>query len=145
MVELLADSEIYRFQGIFERRISYIRGDSGTGKSGLVYFLSEGRSVVPITCNKEISVITSSESNYRVKTEKNRIFFIDDMPESEDADWFDEEVLRMLIKNDSYIVMINRADAGIENKLKPFQKDVLVMRSDGIDHWLERMEQREDE
>lgn len=36
MVKLQVDSKLHRFSVDLERRITYIRGDSGTGKSTLV-------------------------------------------------------------------------------------------------------------
>lgn len=148
MVELLVDSEIYKFHGVFERRITYIRGDSGTGKSSLVYFLGEASRVVRIECNKGVSVIASSESNTRVLSERNKIFFMDDSLNSEDTEWFNGEVIEALIRNDSYLVIINRAEVGNKDRLS-IKKDLgfelefsmnslYVMRNSGINHWLER-------
>ena len=139
MVELQVISDDYRCKIEMERRITYLRGDSGVGKSTLVDYILLGNSAgdaVKVTCNKHLAVIQDIDSNSRVVNEKDTLFILDDPLVIEDEKWFSEAIIKDLIKNDSYMLIISRVDfPNLNNNIEFSINSVLTMKADGIEHY----------
>lgn len=130
MVELQVVSDDYRCKIELERRITYLRGDSGVGKSTLVDYILLGDSAgdaARVTCSKNLAVIQNIDSNSRVANEKDTLFILDDSLVIEDEKWFSETIIKDLIKNDSYMLIISRVDS--------LPGAVLEMKANGFDHY----------
>ena len=101
MVELQVISDDYRCKIEIERRITYLRGGSGVGKSTLVDYILLGNSAgdaVKITCSKHLAVIQDIDSNERFRYEKNTLFILDEPIETR---FRGNNIEELLIKNDS--------------------------------------------
>lgn len=139
MVELQVISDDYRCKIEIERRITYLRGDSGVGKSTLVDYILLGNSAgdaVKVACSKHLAVIQDIDSNSRIVNEKDTLFILDDPLVIEDEKWFSEAIIKDLIKNDSYMLIISRVDfPNLNNNIEFSINSVLVMKADGIEHY----------
>ena len=111
MVELQVISDDYRCKIEMERRITYLCGDSGVGKSTLVDYILLGNSAgdaVKITCSKHLAVIQDIDSNESFRYEKNTLFILDEPIETR---FRGNNIEELLIKNDSYMLIISRVDS----------------------------------
>lgn len=139
MVRLAVDSEEYKFSIELERRITFLRGDSGVGKSALVDMISISFSddgIVNVDCDKKIAILSNGDEPSRISSEPNRLFILDDLLISEDAHWMRSTLMRDLIKNDSYLLIINRVDPGtLGTNLEYSMKSIFEMRTSGVKHW----------
>ena len=130
MVELQVISDDYRCKIEIERRITYLRGDSGVGKSTLVDYILLGNSAgdaVKVACSKHLAVIQDIDSNSRIVNEKDTLFILDDPLVIEDEKWFSEAIIKDLIKNDSYMLIISRVDS--------LPGAILEMKANGPEHY----------
>ena len=127
MAELQVISDDYRCKIEMERRITYLRGDSGVGKSTLVDYILLGNSAgdaVKITCSKHLAVIQDIDSNERFRHEKNTLFILNDPIGTR---FSNSNIEEMLIENDSYMLIISRVDS--------LPGAVLEMKAEGIEHY----------
>lgn len=127
MVELQIISDNYRCKIRLERRITYLRGNSGVRKSTLVNYILLGDSAgdaVNVTCDKRLAVIQDIDSNERFRHEKNTLFILDDPIETR---FSNSNIEEMLIENDSYMLIISRVDS--------LPGAVLEMKAEGIEHY----------
>ena len=127
MVELQVISDDYRCKIEIERRITYLRGDSGVGKSTLVDYILLGNSAgdaVKVTCNKHLIVIQDIDSNERFRYEKNALFILDEPIETR---FRGNNIEELLIKNDSYMLIISRVDS--------LPGAILEMKANGPEHY----------
>ena len=127
MVELQVISDDYRCKIEMERRITYLRGDSGVGKSTLVDYILLGNSAgdaVKVTCNKHLIVIQDIDSNERFRYEKNALFMLDEPIETR---FRGNNIEELLIENDSYMLIISRVDS--------LPGAILEMKANGPEHY----------
>lgn len=127
MVELQVISDDYRCKIEMERRITYLRGDSGIGKSTLVDYILLGDSAgdaVEVTCNKHLIVIQDIDSNERFRYEKNTLFILDEPIETR---FRGNNIEELLIKNDSYMLIISRVDS--------LPGTIFEMKANGPEHY----------
>lgn len=127
MVELQVISDDYRCKIEMERRITYLRGDSGVGKSTLVDYILLGNSAgdaVKITCSKHLAAIQDIDSNERFRYEKNTLFILDEPIETR---FRGNNIEELLIENDSYILIISRVDS--------LPGAILEMKANGPEHY----------
>ena len=127
MVELQVISDDYRCKIEMERRITYLRGDSGVGKSTLVDYILLGNSAgdaVKITCSKLLAVIQDIDSNERFRYEKNTLFILDEPIETR---FRGNNIEELLIKNDSCMLIISRVDS--------LPGAILEMKANGTAHY----------
>lgn len=127
MVELQVISDDYRCKIEMERRITYLRGDSGVGKSTLVDYILLGDSAgdaVKVTCNKHLIVIQDIDSNERFRYEKNTLFILDEPIETR---FRGNNIEELLIKNDSCMLIISRVDS--------LPGAILEMKANGTEHY----------
>lgn len=127
MVELQVISDDYRCKIEMERRITYLRGDSGIGKSTLVDYILLGNSAgdaVKITCSKHLAAIQDIDSNERFRYEKNTLFILDEPIETR---FRGNNIEKLLIENDSYMLIISRVDS--------LPGAILEMKANGPEHY----------
>ena len=127
MVELQVISDDYRCKIEIERRITYLRGDSGIGKSTLVDYILLGNSAgdaVKVACSKHLAVIQDIDSNERFRYEKNALFILDEPIETR---FRGNNIEELLIKNDSYMLIISRVDS--------LPGAILEMKANGPEHY----------
>ena len=64
------------------------------------------------------------------------LFLLDDPLVIEDEKWFSESIMKDLIENDSYMLIISRVDfPNLNNNIEFSIKSVLTMKADGINHY----------
>ena len=127
MVELQVISDDYRCKIEIERRITYLRGDSGIGKSTLVDYILLGNSAgdaVKVACSKHLAVIQDIDSNERFRYEKNALFILDEPIETR---FRGNNIEELLIKNDSYMLIISRVDS--------LPGAIFEMKANGPEHY----------
>lgn len=137
MVELQVSSEIYNFYGKFDRRISYLRGDSGVGKTSMIDLVRlSDPDVAKVECNKKVTILDNIDSNEDIFTKTGTLFLMDDLLISEMSSWFTPDIPKALVKNDSYLLIINRADIPIhfDNNVEFSLKSVYYLKNMGKDH-----------
>lgn len=158
MVNLRVSSNNYKADLSLERRITYIRGDSGSGKTGLVNVINDyngGDDSIIVDCDREIDVINSIRTLDTLDGYKGKVVFIDDSITTENKK-FGCDLAKYLLKNDIYMVIINRVDVPIKpgkSKKEDNKKDddddsgldysvssILICKSDGINHYFENRE-----
>lgn len=155
MVNLRVSSNNYKADLSLERRITYIRGDSGSGKTGLVNVINDyngGDDSIIVDCDRKISIISAIDT---LDGYKGKVVFIDDSITTENKK-FGCDLAKYLLKNDIYMVIINRVDVPIKpgkSKKEDNKKDddddsgldysvssILICKSDGINHYFENRE-----
>lgn len=137
MVELRVSSEIYNFYGKFDRRISYLRGDSGVGKTSMIDLVRlSDPDVAKVECNKKVTIVDNIDSNEEILTKTGTLFLMDDLLISEMSSWFTPDIPKALVKNDSYLLIINRADIPIhfDNNVEFSLKSIYYLKILGKDH-----------
>lgn len=146
MLELRVSSSVYNAVVPIERRITYIRGDSGTGKTSLVNTLIEYSNDVQgidVVFPLKINVMQSVPEYNVLKAYRDCMLVFDDTISTErDMSVFN----KLCYTNNLYLVVINRVDP-IEikrdkpnkddksNKLKFSVSSILVCIKDGINHY----------
>lgn len=117
MVRLQVSSSNYNCDITLERRVTFLRGDSGTGKTGLVDVINEQRAGnldITVNCEKPVvAIITEmiSDEIPFLKSYKNRVLIFDDLLMSELC-VFGNTILDIAVKNDLYFLIISRAELG---------------------------------
>ena len=142
-VYLRVKSNEYNINIPMERRITYLRGDSGVGKSSLVEFIrsSEEDNDELITVEKPagytIDILNSLSSTLDIESKYNSILIIDDNINSEGNN-FSNAVNNYLLRNDLYLLIINRVDlADIQPRGQEGDysaKSILKVVKDGVNH-----------
>lgn len=111
-VELVVDYDTCKARIPLERRITYLRGDSGEGKT-TVYELLAGyspeKTYLKWTSGYSIAFLIGSNTDFSIRNNKKTIFLSDDSILIEYKD-FAEAVTQSLAKNNNYILIINRVD-----------------------------------
>lgn len=145
MVELQVIFQEIRYSLNLERRVSYLRGDTAIGKTSLIRLLNmaQANRSVSVKCNKRVFVLADNTPNYVIKEEKNCLFVSDDSLMIESSDWFNRDIIPSLVKNDSYILIINRADIETENirfnnNVQFAVSSIYVLKSKGKEYWCSR-------
>ena len=117
MVELRVFSSLYCCILSLERRITYVRGDSGAGKTSLLNILDayeNGDPDIRVELNWDRSIyplvrITRLEN---LDGFSNSIVFLDDSLFTE-TEKFGNRIVDKLLEKDIYLVIINRVDIEI--------------------------------
>lgn len=107
-----------KYNVIIDRKISIIRGDSGTGKSLICDFIEQSDdagSKIIVKCNDDTyDVVNLTSQMYKhtdVSSSKNVIYFIDELSSFLQTDDFATEVL----KSNSLFVVITRKTRSLSN------------------------------
>lgn len=137
MLELKVSSKIYNAELFLERRITYIRGDSGTGKTSLFYMLNQYRSNVSgitVECRLRIRLLEEMPSIEELNVIKDSVLVFDDNLASE----YDMGIFNDLCpKNNLYLIIINRVDSS-ESKNSPkidfAVSSILISKENGVKH-----------
>lgn len=128
-----------------QRRITYLRGDSGVGKTSLVELIrakiEDGDDSIELNKPDEynIDILSSLSSSLDIENKRNSILIADDNINTEGID-FSNAVCNCLIKNDLYLLIINRVDLQFDtNARKKFDYAVnsilwVEKNNDGINH-----------
>ncbi len=120
MLELRVSSSVYNAVVPIERRITYIRGDSGVGKTSLVNTITSfnnGVMDIKIEFPYKIEVLQNVPSEDILRAYKNCMLVFDDVLGMEDVDigWLSD----ICESNNLYVLNINRVlmigDAGSLN------------------------------
>lgn len=138
MLELKVSSKKYNAELYLERRITYIRGESGTGKTSLIYMIEQFKrevSGINVECNLKLRVMGELPELEELSVVRDSVLFFDDELCSElDMGVFS----RLCPKNNLYVVVINRVDSiesGKFPKLDFAVSSILVSKQDGINHY----------
>lgn len=149
-VYISVKSDKYNITIPLERRITYLRGDSGVGKTTFVDYVLAG--VMDGDPNVEVSypddysidILSSLHIAADIRNRNNAILIIDDSTQSENAD-FSNTVANVLLRNNLYLLIINRVDmvdAGIteagKSKCDYAVGSILWVEKDGVNHKVSR-------
>lgn len=108
-------SEKYNIHIPMERRITYLRGDSAVGKTALVEYVRmaiedmDDSIILSKPDEYGIDILTSLSSTLDIESKRNAILLVDDNLATEGVN-FSNAVCNYLIKNDLYLLIINRVD-----------------------------------
>lgn len=154
MVELQVSSKVYNCILRLERRITYIRGDSGTGKTGLVDIIDDfnngGDADIDLKCPRNVVIMTSAPTLDVFTGYKGTVIIIDDRLLTETSN-FGNKIAEVVLKNDIYLVIINRVDlmydenaeSSSKSGLDYSVKSILICRAEGINHYFEPLAEKE--
>ena len=137
MVEITLDSDTYKCNLVLDRRVTYIRGNSGVGKSTLLdlirLFNRGGDPSIKVVCDRKIIILEGIESIESLAGYKKTVIIVDDSVSTEISE-FGSRVVPYLIENDIYLVLINRVD--YDGMLNYSDKSILVCEKeeDGVTH-----------
>lgn len=129
MVEFQVSSKTFSCDVYLERRITILRGDSGTGKTSLVDCIAEflaGSTAVEVASDMDFRVVDVVRDPQREWIGySDTIILMDDSVYTEMQD-FGNTVRDILIKNNLYLLIINRVDIPIGEELSVY--------SEGLDY-----------
>lgn len=122
----------YRFE--LKRNITFVRGDSGTGKTTLFNMISDftrlgNASGVSISCDKKCVALVDIEWKNQLENTQNSIVFIDEGFEAVASD----EFARTIRASDNYYVIFNRESLP---NLPYSVEEIYEIRSSGREHKL---------
>ena len=114
MIELTVSSGEYICALTLKKRITYIRGDSGQGKTSLLNVLEAYRNDDPdvrveLNCNRSLYPLVRIASVENLDGFSNSIVFLDDSLAIENEE-FGNAIEEKLLEKDIYLVIINRVD-----------------------------------
>ena len=142
-VYLRVKSNEYNINIPMERRITYLRGDSGVGKYSLVEFIrsAEEDDDDLITVEKPkgytIDILSSLSSTLDIEGKEDAILIIDDNLNSEGNN-FSNAVSHYVKENNLYLLIINRVDlADTSSTIREGEysaKSILKVVKDGTNH-----------
>lgn len=151
-IDLEVRSDEFNFSCTLKRRITIIRGDSGTGKTSLVKRLTITAPGITVSAPLDIKVANNSTWDAPLIGYKNAIIFYGDLAATETLE-FASLCRDMLVKNNLYVVIINREDLSNFSRLEENYKghkymdasisvnEIYDFKNDGgINHWLEPVE-----
>ena len=147
------ESDQYRIHIPLERRVTYLRGDSGVGKTTFVNYVTAGVIDEDPTIHIEyptgynVVVLNYLQMAEQIKIYKNAILIIDDSIQAEDTD-FSNAVVNCLLKNNLYLLIINRVEILGLSSEKSTSFDyavgsILWVEKNGMDHKVTRLIDRE--
>lgn len=145
-IRLGVESDEFRFHCELKRRITVFRGDSGTGKSSLIEYLSSEDDMVDKICDLQIVPVPNAALAINVlESSRNAVVLFDDLRITESSN-FVKMCSECLVKNNLYVVLINREfsnfDSNRENtkyaKISISVTEIYDFKNDGgVNHWLE--------
>lgn len=113
IIRLMVNSDIYKCDWEFERRINIIRGDSGIGKTTLVEILTNRPQGIEIyTTLPTVTVLENSWRNVLAGTSDSIVLF-DDIAAVETSD-FANMYKEFVVDKNNYVIAISR-----ENQFQP--------------------------
>jgi hypothetical protein len=119
-----------------------LRGDSGTGKTHFVEMLRlalRDATGFSYRCEKSVAIISDDEDWLRVKTVKDTLFVLDDLLLTESLS---PEIYKKVIKNDSYLLIINRYEMvnyPVGGSIDYSVNSILELKSSGNTYRCERV------
>lgn len=140
MLELSVSSSVYNAVVPIERRITYIRGDSGVGKTSLVNVIIDYNNEVQgikVDFPYNIEVLQNVPKEEVLVAYKDCMLVFDDSLSTE----INMSVFNKLCpKNNLYVLVINRVDSeesekGILSGIKFSVNSILVCNKDGVNHY----------
>lgn len=148
-VYIEVESEQYRIHIPLERRVTYLRGDSGVGKTTLVNYITSGiidedpDIHVEYPTGYNVIILNYLQMADQIKIYENAILIIDDSTQSEETD-FSNAVVNYLVKNNLYLLIINRVEIFDLSSKKATSFDyavgsILWIEKNGIDHIVTRL------
>ena len=121
-------SKKYNVMIPLERRITFLRGDSGVGKSAFIEYV--------LLSDSDVDVLTSTDLEFSIQVKCKRIIILDSLISSETIE-FGEAVNEYLIKNDLYLLIMSRVEIPMskdrDNDLYYRERNVLYLKKDEKD------------
>ena len=148
IITLRIDSKKYKFEGKFTRRITLIHGDSATGKSSLTEMVKIKSTDVIVECPLKILALADDTWESTIIANENALIIADDL-RCVESKKFADMCSKHLVKNNLYIVIINRAHltnfsssmvngtGGHLDRLSISLNSIYNFCTDGVNHWLE--------
>lgn len=137
---LKISSNLYNLNIPLERRITFLRGDSGVGKTTLVDMIIasfNGGGDILIDCPMSVEVPSITDSLESLKSKKNCLLVYDDSIKTETTE-FISCLQKYLVPNNLYLLIINRADWFSKDNvsLDYAVKSILYLKKDGTSHYI---------
>ena len=136
MLELTVTSDIYKCSMTIERRITIIKGDSGTGKTTFVDMLDN--TIYSAKVESSLPILIATNTTWRLLFySTNSILIFDDLEVVESGE-FAKLMKENCVKNNLYFIIISRESLGEMRKLSYSMDSVFEMCTDkdGITHYL---------
>ena len=135
MVSIKIESPTYNCVLELNNRLTYLRGDSATGKTYLVdcimNYLNGGDDIIKLYCSRHVTVMSSLPSIGTFSALSGMVVFYDDRFRLETANP-EGDIIKELVKNDAYLVVIDR----VGSKTIDFNlTGILNGKKNGFDHW----------
>lgn len=137
-IRLMIDSETYKCDFSFERRLTIIRGDSGVGKSTFVDLFQQGpQPDVKIESTYPVAVVNYSTWETILKADKDEIILFDDL-EFVASQKFASLCKQYVVKNNLYLIVIARECIGNKElgMLSYSINSIFDMVANGVEHYL---------
>lgn len=151
-IDIEINSSIYNFSCSLKRRITVIKGDSGTGKTAVVQILASRPTGFTITSPLDLIPVNAANWKTLLLTSHDAVLFFDDLYYTESME-FISLCTHNLVPNNLYVVLITRHEilnaelksdlkedskvAGMLSKLSISVDEIYNFKTDGINHWLE--------
>lgn len=158
-VYIEVQSEIFNMRVPLERRVTYLRGDSGVGKTTFVGLISSALNNEDPSINLlytegySISIVTDLNNLEDIKNRNKSILVLDDTQMSE-RESFSNVAANILVQNDLYLLVISRVEMYDSVGIYKTQKgnysnkeyrcdytvgSILFVKKDGVNHIVSKL------
>lgn len=136
MLKLTVTSDIYKCSMTIDRRITIIKGDSGTGKTTLVDMLDN--TIYSAKVESSLPILIATNTTWRLVFHSTDSILIFDDLEIVESGEFAKLLKENCVKNNLYLIIISRESLGEMRKLSYSMDSVYEMCTDkdGITHYL---------
>lgn len=141
---LRISSNLYNLSIPLEHRITFLRGDSGVGKTTLVDMIIasfNGGGDVLVDCPLSVEVPSITDNLESLKEKKDCLLIYDDSVKTETTEFY-SCLQKHLVKNNLYLLIINRSDWFSKDNefLDNAEKSVLYLEKDGVSHYIRNID-----
>lgn len=122
-VYISVESDNFNMFVPMERRITFLRGNSGVGKTSFVeyirFFIENGESdILKVSYPKGYDIVLGSGNSIKsiLRNSRNIILILDDSVYSEGVD-FTNALMKYILENNIYLLIINRVDLAFDSSI----------------------------
>lgn len=133
-IRISVESNIMNLNLVLDRRITIIRGDSGTGKTTLIELLQEGSPDIKVSSTFPIRIVDDTTWDAVMNGSTDSILFFDDL-NCVNSVKFAHRYSQNAVKNNLYFVIIARESLlELKDSAEPAQIDLNIDMAKGISY-----------